>query len=219
MSATPLELFLSFVATVGAILFIYPFKVAGPNARPIGFAIAALGIGGFLSLSRSPPVITATSANVLAGSGDRQQLFIQAVERGRAAYAAGANEMAKGGARPARAKEICAALADIKVSGWTGVVRELSSNSHGKGVLSVDIGQGILLGTTTIDFGDWNDTLIAPGSALFQKAAALAPKQRVSFSGLLVRNDVDCVQEKSLTLAGSMKAPEFLFKFTDLSPL
>jgi hypothetical protein len=59
------------------------------------------------------------------------------LEKARTAYAAGANKIAKGAARPARAKEICAVLKDTQVSKWVGEVETLSSNSDGLGVLSI----------------------------------------------------------------------------------
>jgi hypothetical protein len=46
---------------------------------------------------------------------EAEKLLIAAVEWARAAYAAGANEMAQGAARPARANEICAAFKDFRV--------------------------------------------------------------------------------------------------------
>jgi hypothetical protein len=39
---------------------------------------------------------------------------------------------------------------------------------------------------------------------------------QVRFSGDFIRNDTDCVKETSLTLAGSMTDPDFLFRFGDV---
>jgi uncharacterized protein len=70
---------------------------------------------------------------------DRKALLVAAVEKGRQAYAAGANDMAKGAARPRRAKDICAAMPSAAIEKWSGIVETLSSNGDGLGVLSIKI--------------------------------------------------------------------------------
>jgi hypothetical protein len=62
-------------------------------------------------------------------------------------------------------------------------------------------------------------TLIDPEDPLFAKAVALKKSQRVQFSGSFFPNSTDCFREGSMTLGGSMDEPEFLFRFTDISPL
>jgi TPR repeat protein len=99
-----------------------------------------------------------------------ETLLIAAVERARAAYATGANDMAKGAARPARAKEICAILKDnLHVINWPGKVEKLSSNSDGFGVLSIQIDKDMSIKTWNDALSDIQDqTLIDPSSAIFQ---------------------------------------------------
>src|SRR4051794_25764564 len=81
--------------------------------------------------SRSDPVQAPRLA--LAGEvPDDQKALLAAVERGRATYQAGENDMAKGAARPARAREMCLALTRPSVTNWLGKVATLSSNSDGK---------------------------------------------------------------------------------------
>jgi hypothetical protein len=41
--------------------------------------------------------------------------------------------------------------------------------------------------------------------------------QTVRFSGQFFRDDTDCIRETSLTMSGSMREPEFLFRFSDIS--
>jgi hypothetical protein len=111
---------------------------------------------------------------------EAEKLLIAAVEKARAAYAADANEMAQGAARPARAKEICAALKDLGVSNWLGEVETLSSNSDGLGVLSVRIANGISIKTWNNTISDVeNRTLIDPETAVFKRAAILTKGQKV----------------------------------------
>lgn len=70
---------------------------------------------------------------------EEEKVLIAAVVRAREAYRAGANDMAKGAARPARAQEICAALRSPIATDWVGAVERLSSNNDGKGVLAVSL--------------------------------------------------------------------------------
>jgi hypothetical protein len=106
---------------------------------------------------------------------EAEKRLITAVEKARAAYATGANEMAQGAARPARAKEICTALKDLRVSNWLGEVETLSSNSDGLGVLSIGIASGISTKTWNNAISDFETkTLIDPESAVFKEAIALS---------------------------------------------
>ncbi len=96
--------------------------------------------------------------------------------------------MATGAARPVRARAICAAVGGHAAHGWTGSVSELSSTGDGKGVLRVDIGDGVTVGTWDNALSDLLDgTLIEPSSPVFQRAVALRVGQRVRFSGTVCR--------------------------------
>src|SRR5262245_19601138 len=61
--------------------------------------------------------------------------FIAVIEQAQRDYNAGANDMAKGAARPSRARAICAALGSTAVNSWVGKVARLSTNNDGRGVL------------------------------------------------------------------------------------
>jgi len=143
--------------------------------------------------------------------------FIATVEKWRTIYATGANDMAKGAARPGRAKDLCRTMNGRSVESWTGTVETLSSNSDGLGILTVRIADHVVLTT-------WNNavsdaiyhTLIDPGSAVFRKASSLSVGQKVTISGTFVPSDVDCVRESSLTMGGSLQSPDFIFKFFDI---
>jgi hypothetical protein len=41
----------------------------------------------------------------------------------------------------------------------------------------------------------------------------------VVFSGTFFASDVDCVEEHSMGLQGSMSEPEFIFRFTSVKPM
>jgi hypothetical protein len=149
---------------------------------------------------------------------DLEKQFIAAVENARSVYKSGANDMAKGAARPLRAKELCALLRSPSIRNWVGRVSKLSTNGDGKGVLEVQIDKDIVIKTWNNAVSDAGDnTLIDPGSPLFSKASALAEGKQVVFSGSFRADSTDCVREGSLTLRGSLMEPEFIFRFSDVA--
>ncbi|MCP9626660.1 hypothetical protein NML43_06130 [Rhodopseudomonas palustris] len=146
--------------------------------------------------------------------------LISTVENARDAYAAGANDMAKGSARPARAKGLCSLMKSPVAKDWIGELATLSSNSDGWGVLAVKINSNIVLKTWNNAVSDAADkTLIDPNSPVFKKAAVLRTGQRVKFSGQFIRDQTDCFREGSLTLKGSLTQPEYIFRFSDIELL
>ncbi|NNM71905.1 hypothetical protein [Enterovirga aerilata] len=151
---------------------------------------------------------------------DTERALIAAVERGRAAYISGSNDMAKGASRPSRARDLCTISGLQTATRWVGRISELSSNSEGRGVLAVEIAKDISLKTWNNSISDAGDrTLIEPDSLLYGKAVALSKGQYVAFSGTFLRSATDCIKESSLTISGSMTDPEFVFRFTDIGPI
>jgi len=141
-------------------------------------------------------------------------MFIDATQSARTEFNAAANEMAQGGIRASRRKELCRALPTLQIKGWTGKVAKLSSNSDGLGVLAVSIGEKVTLETWNNALSDSSyHTLIAPDSDLFKTVSKMTEGDSVRFSGYFFPSDIDCVREGSLTLNGSMTDPEFIFHF------
>lgn len=140
--------------------------------------------------------------------------FIRAVQDARNAFQQAPNEMAQGGTRAQRRESICRVLAAPTISGWIGHISKLGSNSDGKGVLEISLADGLSIKTWNNDLSDISDnTLIDPTSPLFHALSQMKVGDEVSFSGLFLQSEVDCVQEASLTLSGSMENPEFVFRF------
>ncbi len=162
---------------------------------------------------------------------DTEQAFIKAVKEARDEYSSGGNEMAKGAARVHRAETVCRALHAVHlqadgtfvplttVHAWTGSVAKLSSNSDGKGVLAITIAPDVTIETTNNSFSDmFEHTLIEPTSPVYRQAVALHEGQKVTFSGTFFTTEADCAHEESLTQEGSMTEPEYIFKFSDVTP-
>ena len=145
--------------------------------------------------------------------------FIQSVQQAKVAFHAAANEMAQGGARAQRRAEICKSLTSPVISEWIGQIEELSSNSDGKGVLYVSIAPDVRIETWNNDLSDVEyHTLIDPASKLFAEVSRMKVGDQVSFSGRFFPSEVDCVEEHSMSLDGSMTDPEFVFRFTSVTP-
>jgi hypothetical protein len=197
------------------------------SARPYIVTAVAVIVGAIIFMSPKNNSTSTTGATAAATSTstqipipDDQARFIAANDAGRTAYKAGANDMAKGAARPYRAQSLCRGAQIRNVQNWVGKVATLSSNGDGKGVLSVMIGNDVQVKTWNNSMSDIGDqTLIEPTSALFRKAVSLQVGQVVTFSGSFIPSQTDCVRESSMTLDGSMTRPEYIFKFLDIAAL
>jgi hypothetical protein len=151
--------------------------------------------------------------------------FVRAITDYREKYAAAPNDMAKGGLRRDRAVELCRTIGLQAAKGivreWTGKIETLSSTGDGYGVLAIRLDDHVTVGTTNNQISETmseNKTLIKQNSAVFRAAAALSVGERVVFSGNFFPSKVDCLVETSVTQAGSMSDPEFLFNFSAIAP-
>ena len=185
----------------------------------VPFGIAALQLMPRSEPAAAKAVVATAPAPKISMPGD-ERAFLVAVAKGRDAFNAGRNEMEKGSARPLRARAICDAISPGRVDDWIGKVANQSTNGDGKGVLTIEIGSKIFVKTWNNAVSDFrNQTLLDPNSPIYKQALSLTRGQRVQFSGDLFANSTDCVHESSMTLQGSLTAPEFIFRFSDLRPL
>ena len=144
--------------------------------------------------------------------------FLKVIERARQMYAAGDTDLQKGAARPTRAKALCALLSGRRVERWVGTVERLTTNSAGRGVISIDAGQKTHLMTYSnalSDYGD--DTMLDPDGRLFSVAMSLKKGDKITFSGSFLPGERDCIREVSLTMAGSIREPWFIFRFAHIN--
>jgi hypothetical protein len=146
-----------------------------------------------------------------------QAAFVQAVQNGQAETKKAQNDMQKGGIKAARDKQMCSALKGMRANDWVGQIQTVDSNSDGKGVLSIQIAQDIIVKTWNNSISDSGDnTLLTPGSDLFVKVSGFKRNDYVKFSGSFFIDESDCIKESSLTLDGKLEDPEFIFKFTSV---
>lgn len=89
-----------------------------------------------------------------------------------------------------------------------------------RGVLYVSLAPNIRIETWNNDFSDSSrHTLIAPLSQLFAVISQMKEGDEVVSFGTSFASDVDCVEEHSMGLQGSMSEPEFIFRFTSVKPM
>jgi hypothetical protein len=158
---------------------------------------------------------------------DIQRSFVETIRAARSKFEEAANDMAKGGERVTRAKEVCKLFgvrtggqSPIPVENWVGRVNELSSNNDGWGVLTVEIDDSLSVATHNNSFSDsFFATLIDPSTELFRTASSLEKNQIVRFSGVFDRAENDCLSEISLTQAGAMRDPQFIIRFQNIEPV
>jgi hypothetical protein len=202
--------------------------------RVLRVFIGALALASLTSCDDNPTPTSPTTSTTPAATPTivrpqppmpaAEQAFIRAVQRGQVAFQAAPNEMAQGGTRAQRRVAICQSLnvpeQGVLVSDWVGQIDRLSSNSGGKGVLYISLAPSIRVETWNNDFSDSSHhTLIEPSSPLFAVASQMKQGDEVVFSGTFFASGVDCVEEHSMGLQGSMSEPEFIFRFTRVKPV
>lgn len=152
-----------------------------------------------------------------------QQKFSDAIGTSRTTYDEAPNDLVKSSERKSRAKAICEIVDKGKIKDWVGTVYDLTTNGDGNGVLSIELAGEIWVSTFNNAFSDISsETLVPADSDLFKNLMVLAKGQSVTFSGEFFKSAKkyqDCLQEQSLTEAGSMSEPEFLFRFSDVKPV
>lgn len=177
---------------------------------------------------RKTLLLGATVLLIAAGPANRdaQTWLAQVATDYAARYAAAPNDMAKGLIRHQRAAAVCDPKGPLwlgkgQVRDWSGVVAELDAVSDGRGILGVKVSPIVTLHTTNNSFSEQvsdTKTLIPVGSPIYNVATGLAVGQHVRFSGTFFASPDDCVKETSLTPQGAMTEPEYLFRFTELTP-
>lgn len=146
--------------------------------------------------------------------------FISAVEKYVIGFREAKNELQQSALRDQRKNEIAKTIGRRTVSSWVGKINQLETNTEGKAILSIQISPDIEIKTWNNALSDINaNTLISKGSSLYSSLFDLSHGQQVEFSGSFFSSQSDYVEETSMTIQGSMRNPEFLFKFKSVKPL
>jgi hypothetical protein len=135
-------------------------------------------------------------------------------------YQNASNDMARGNERPSRAQAICRLIVSNNVTGFVGTIETLSSNNDGHGVLAVRLSRNMTISTWNNSFSDSSHkTLISNGSPLHRRLIQMRVGQKVSVDGTFFSDNDDCLDEKSISVSGGMREPDFLFKFSNVQAL
>ena len=158
-------------------------------------------------------------ATIRSSMPESQEKFLATVVSAQQKSMKVKNDMAKGGIKSERDKEICSEFNFKSVSNWLGFVNSVDSNSEGLGVLSISIADTVNVQTWNNSLSDlFTNTLIKPSSNVFKIASKLTRGQLVKFSGSFFEGQLgsDCIREQSLTLDGKLQSPDFTFRFSSI---
>jgi len=190
-----------------AVLFVVVLSLENRKASPSTASTGATGQG------NNAPAVP-------AGPPDEVE-FVRTVESYYPLYSAADNDLKKSSLRVDRKQAVATLVPSHTATNWTGTLGTLGTNSDGKAYVTI-----VLDGATKLGVKTWNnalsdsgsDTLIANGSPLYNKIAAMSKGAHVVFSGQFISDpDKDFVKESSMTEDGSMTAPEYIMKFTDVT--
>lgn len=145
--------------------------------------------------------------------------FVAVIENYAEQFRKASNELQESTLRDQRRVAMMDALNSERViKGWKGTLQKLETNTEGKAIISVRLSPTIKLVTWNNALSDMADqTMIEKGTAPYTALANMSVGDAVEFSGSFLSSGQDGVRETSLTIRGAMTAPDFLFRFSDIS--
>jgi hypothetical protein len=161
---------------------------------------------------------TSSKTVVSINKPENQIQFEGVISKYITAYKRAKNELQKSAIRSSRRAELGKIINNFEIHSWTGTIKELSTNSEGKAILTIRI-------TPNIEVKTWNNalsdivsnTLIEQNTKVYNQLMKFTIGQLVYFSGSLFDSGKDYFTETSMTEEGAMVSPEFLVKFTNVS--
>ena len=221
-------------AAGGLVLLMIIGAIAGggndtPTASPVSAAPAASPTSQEPSSAPTEPVTEKTSSpsaeetedaaeqDATAQAGPKtpsdEAEFITVVQKGIAGGESADNDLKVGLTMKKRDRAICK-LDVTKPKDWTGTITTLDSNGDGDGILTVELADGISVGTWNNAFSDISDNTLIKSSKLLDRLSEMSEGDQVSFSGSFIKDSETCVANKGLTKVGKLMRPEFVFRFS-----
>jgi len=150
---------------------------------------------------------------------EQQASFIAAISDYKTRFESSGNELQQSVLRDERRMAILKAVdGQLRAEGWLGTLRKLETNSDGNAIVIVRVAPNIDLATWNNAMSDiLHSTLIEKGTPIYAALVNMSVGDKVKVSGNFIRAEADGLFEQSITIRGAMTAPEFLFKFTDIS--
>lgn len=158
-------------------------------------------------------------------SGPPQQELIDTVARFSDAYAGAISSLERAALRSERATALRELFhPDYRATGYTGTIQRFGTAPNGSAYVSIalDGTDAVTARTWSTELADVTDqTLVAPGTAVFDTLMSLRVGQRVAFTGRFVPEPEgpDGLREASVSDVGSMSEPEFLVRLDRVAPL
>jgi hypothetical protein len=221
----------AFILLLAIVGLVTPDKDKGATAgRPAQVSGAAGGAGGSTNATNPGAGAGTTAAAVtpppprvdpLAALPESEKNFCAVAQSYAQQYGdaqgAGANQLKLSKLRSQRKQ----ALLGLKssVSGWLGIIDDLTTNGEGKASVSVKLPcKDVKVKTWNNALSDINDnTLIPQSSKLYDSISDLGEGKAVQFSGTFAQSDNDGLEESSVSEVGSMTDPEFIRRFSQMS--
>lgn len=200
---------------------------------PIGLIMLGAFISGFeegrtkakttQTVSTQSRSTTPSSKITPSDKPDIQNQFENVIATYKEQYKQAETDLQKGYSRTQRKRAIQALNMRGKAKGWVGVIKKIGANNEGKAYVSVALNRDLQLQTWNNAVSDsFDNTLIPPNSPLYNTLLSMKQGQEIKFSGYFLTSpyeDKDYYKESSLSIAGAMLSPEFLFQFDEITPL
>jgi hypothetical protein len=150
-----------------------------------------------------------------ASDPDTEVSLINAVFNIRQQYQSAGSDADQAAIQLARARALCTALhSRLHVRYWIGTIKSFSLTPDNLGALKIEIADNVYLSTNNNFISKSSDSVpIDVQSPNFTGIEGMQPGTEVMFSGSFFPDPTDCIQEVSLTFAGMISSPEFIFRF------
>lgn len=152
---------------------------------------------------------------------EKQRAFLTVIEDYKTRFGAAANELQESALELERVDSIAKLLGSgLPAQSWIGEITSLETNTEGKAAITVELSPEVSLLTWNNMLGDMAyPTMINVGTPVYKSLMNMAVGDKVTISGSFVVTNERKILEGSMTIAGAMKSPEFLFRFTDVSKM
>ena len=193
--------------------------------------VFVLAVASSLAGTKKPNTVTAqaTAGQTSSAAGaqqskiealpEKQRAFLAMIEDFKKRFGAATNELQESALELERVDSIAKLLgAGLPAQNWIGKITSLETNTQGKAAITVELSPEASLLTWNNMLGDMiYPTMINVGTPVYKSLMNMAVGDKVAVSGSFVVTNERKILEGSMTIAGAMKSPDFLFLFTDVS--
>lgn len=148
-----------------------------------------------------------------------QAAFLDRIATASEAYDAATTELQRSQVIQQRNVDLCSIVPDGQFTDWVGMATTIGATGDGNAHIDVEIASDVVVGTWNNQLSDIGDnTLIPPGSALFDTLVGMDEDALVVFSGQFLSNDGACVYTSNLTEMFDAWSPDFVTHVSAVRP-